>query len=61
MTRNARALTPTYVQHLRWFDLGSVGLPPDAMPGSELPEPWQTTRLFLMPLIVGPGVAGGFQ
>lgn len=61
VTRNAHARTPTHVQHLRWFDLGSVGLPPDAMPGSELPEPWQTTRLFLMPLIVGPGVAGGFQ
>jgi hypothetical protein len=61
LTRDAHARTPTYVLYLRWFDLGSVGLPPDAMPGSELPEPWQTTRLFLMPLIVGPGVAGGFQ
>ena len=61
LTGDAHARTPTHVLYLRWFDLGSVGLPPDAMPGNNLPEPWQTTRLFLMPLIVGPGVAGGFQ
>lgn len=60
-TKDSRARTPTHVNHLRWFDLGSVGLPPDAMPECELPEPWRSTRLFLMPLIVGPGVAGGFE
>jgi hypothetical protein len=52
---------PTYVNHLRWFDLGSVGLARDVMLDGDVPEPWQTTRLFLMPVVVGPGVAGGYS
>jgi hypothetical protein len=60
MRRKGQAKTPTHVCHLRWFDLGSVGLPRNGEPGSELPEPWKTTGLFLIPLIVGPGIAGGY-
>jgi len=53
------ASTPTLVKHLRWFDLGSVALSGEAAVKLNLPEPWNSTRLFLMPVIVGPGVIFG--
>lgn len=54
-----KAHTPSLVRHLRWFDVGSVGLAGEAAANLELPEPWNTTRLFLMPVILGPGVIFG--
>lgn len=55
------AHTPSFISHLRWFDLGSVGLPPDFVPDATLPEPWHSTRLFLSPVVVGPGLVGGIK
>lgn len=56
---DARARTPMRVRHLRWFDLGSAGLSPEASMKVSLPEPWNSTRLFLAPVLVGPGVLFG--
>lgn len=56
---DAKARTPMRVQHLRWFDLGSTGLSPEASMKVSLPEPWNSTRLFLTPVLVGPGVLFG--
>jgi hypothetical protein len=55
------ARTPMLVRHLRWFDVGSVGLPPDLVLDASVPEPWQSTRLFLTPIVVGPGLVGGIK
>lgn len=55
------AKTPMFVNYLRWFDVGSVGLPPEFVLDASLPEPWQSTRLFLTPIVVGPGLVGGIK
>lgn len=57
--RDKQAHTPNAVRHLRWFDLGSAGLTREAAMKLDLPEPWSSTRLFLTPVILGPGVIFG--
>jgi hypothetical protein len=51
--------TPTRVKHLRWFDVTSVGLSADAAMKLDLPEPWNTSRLLLAPVVLGPGLIYG--
>jgi hypothetical protein len=57
--RDQKAYPPNVVRHLRWFDLGSAGVTREAAMKFDLPDPWGATRLFLMPVILGPGVIFG--
>lgn len=43
--------TPGLLYDIQWIDLGTASLPADDARLARIPEPWKTTRLWLVPIV----------
>jgi hypothetical protein len=48
---------PNFIAHARWFDLATAAVPASSEALDQIPRPWSRTRLVLMPVLCGLGLA----
>lgn len=57
LKKKKRGAAPNFIQFVWWRDLTTVAVPRDTWGVVDLPEPWRTSRMWMMPVVAAYGLA----